>query len=93
MAVVHILNLVIVGRKWVNMEPYIADLINNPKVPKIIRYLIVVIVCAFIIYLGITTFIDSPFIWGKILGIILAIVFLIVGIYLCLKISRSKERI
>ena len=74
------------------MEPYIADLINNPKVPKIIRYSIVVITCAFIIYLGITAFINSSFIWGKILGIIVALVFLIIGIYLCLKVSRGSEK-
>lgn len=32
------------------MEPFLADLINNNKVPKIIRYLIVILICGFIIF-------------------------------------------
>lgn len=71
------------------MEPFIADLINNPKVPKIIRYGIVTILCVFIIFIGIMCAFNSPFIWGKIFGILLAIVFLGFGIYLNIKISKS----
>lgn len=35
------------------MEPFIADLINNSKVPKPIRYAIVKIISIFIIFIGI----------------------------------------
>lgn len=72
------------------MEPFIADLIKSPKVPKIIRYLIVIIISIFIIFVGVICAFKSPFIWGKIFGAILAISFLGIGIYLCLKISKNK---
>lgn len=71
------------------MEPFIADLINNPKVPKFIRYGIVTIICAFVICIGVICSVDSPFIWGKIFGILLVILFFILGIYLYIKISKS----
>lgn len=71
------------------MEPFIADLINDPKVPKFIRYGIVTILCLLIIFLGISCAINSPFLWGKIFGIILSIAFLIIGIYLCIKIAKN----
>lgn len=73
------------------MEPFLADLINNPKVPKPIRYGIVIILNTFIIAIGILCFLKSPFLWGKVFGIILAIVFLGVGIYLCVKISKNES--
>ena len=73
------------------MEPYIADLINNPKIPKILRYIIVSVWCLFIIFLGVNCAISSPFVFGKIFGITLSIVFLIIGIYLYNKISKSKK--
>ena len=73
------------------MEPFIADLINNSKVPKIIRYLIVTILCLFIIFLGVSCSISSPFIFGKIFGIVLAIIFFIIEIYLCIKIYKSNK--
>lgn len=73
------------------MEAFIAEIINDPKVPKIIRYIIVTILCLFIIILGISCAINSPFIWGKIFGIILAIFFLIIGIYLYIKIYKSGK--
>ena len=72
------------------MEPFIADLINNSKVPKPIRYAIVTIISIFIIFIGVVCAIKSPFLWGKIFGVILAIIFLGLGIYICLKISKSK---
>lgn len=71
------------------MEPFIADLINNPKVPKIIRYSIVTILCVFIIFIGVMCAFNSPFIWGKIFGIILVLAFLGIGIYLNVKISKN----
>ena len=73
------------------METFIAEIINDPKVPKIIRYIIATILCLFIIILGISCAINSPFILGKIFGIILAIIFLIIGIYLYIKIYKSGK--
>lgn len=73
------------------MEPFIADLINNPKLPKAVRYAMVTILCLFIMFLGVSCTVSSPFVWGKIFGIILAAVFLIAEIYLCRKIHKSNK--
>lgn len=73
------------------MEPFIADLINNPKIPKFIRYGIVIAISVFIIIIGIGCAMHSPFVWGKVFGIILAIAFLGIGIYLCTTISKSRK--
>lgn len=71
------------------MEPFLADLINNNKVPKIIRYLIVILICGFIIFLGVFVGINSELLWGKIFGFVLAIVSLILGIILLRRISNN----
>ena len=71
------------------MEPYLADIINSKKVPKFIRYIIVCLLCALIIFLGIMIFIRSELILGKIFGIVLSIFFLIIGIYLIFKIRKN----
>lgn len=55
------------------MEPFIADLINNPKVPKILRYGIVTTLSICIIFISIVCAINSPFRWGKVLGVILVL--------------------
>ncbi len=73
------------------MEPFIADLLKNPKVPKPIKYGIVIISNIFIIIVGISCAIHSPFLCGKIFGIILVIAFLGIGIYLCINISKIKK--
>lgn len=73
------------------MEPFIADLIKNPKVPKPIRYGIVIIICAFIIFIGVVCALNSSIFWGKIFGVLLAVVFFCVGVYLCVKISESSS--
>lgn len=71
------------------MEPFLADLLNNSKAPKLIRYIIVCIICAFIISLGIILALKSPLKLGKIFGIFLSIIFLIIGIYLNVKIYKN----
>ena len=73
------------------MEPFLADLINNPKVPKFIRYGLVTIVCAFIIFLGVSCAVNSPFVCGKIFGVLLAVAFLGIEIYLCTKIAKDGK--
>ena len=71
------------------MEPFLADLINNPKVPKVIRYAIVAVVSSFILYLGISCAIESPMIIGKAFGIILCVLILVAAIYLFRKIHMN----
>ncbi len=71
------------------MEPFLADLINCSKVPKIVRYLIVVLAVAFIVWVGIICVLNSPMLWGKIFGFALAVVFFIIGIFMLRKIHKS----
>lgn len=68
------------------MEPFLADLINNKKVPQIIRYIIVLVAVGFIIFIGIGTGLHSEILAGKILGFAIAIVFLVLGILLVIRI-------
>lgn len=75
------------------MEPFLADFINNEKIPRIIRYTIVCLLCSFIIFLGVSISINSELLFGKIFGIILSIVFLFFGIYLIVKINKSRTKI
>ena len=71
------------------MEPYIADLINNKKIPKIIRYIIVIIISGFIIYIGIECGLHSKLLIGNILGYLVSFIFLLIGLYLLYKIHKN----
>ena len=71
------------------LEPFIADLINNPKIPKWLRDIIVTIVCGFVIFLGVMLAIKSPMLIGKIFGVVLSVLFFAAAIYLFAKITKS----
>ena len=71
------------------MEPYIADLINNKKIPKIIRYIIVIIISGFIINIGIECGLHSKLLIGNILGYLVSFIFLLIGLYLLYKIHKN----
>ncbi len=71
------------------MEPYLADLINNPKVPKPIRYTIVILILGFLEWIFIGVGFHSIYLAGKILGFVLAILMVILGICLMIKIHRN----
>lgn len=73
------------------MEPFIADLINDPKTPKFIRYGIVTVLCLFIVFLGVNCTISSPFLLGKIFGVLLAVEGTALGIYFFIKIYISGK--
>ena len=72
------------------MEPFIADLINNPKVPKWLRYVIVTLVCGFVIFLGVLLALKSPMLICKIFGGALSALFLAAALYLFAKITKSQ---
>ena len=74
------------------MEPFISDLINNPKIPKWLRYAIVTLVCGFVIFLGVMLVLKSPMLIGKIFGCILSVVFLAATLYLFVKITKSTQQ-
>ena len=71
------------------MEPFFADLINNPKIPKAIRYAIVTVVSLFILCLGFFCAVVSPMIIGKAFGVILCASILVATGYLINKIHKS----
>lgn len=50
------------------MEPLIEDLINNPKVPKWLEFVIMAVVCGLLIFLGVLLAINSSELVGKIFG-------------------------
>ena len=74
------------------MEPFIEDLINNPKVPKWLRYVIVMLVCGFVIFLGIMLAMKSTILVGKIFGGALSVLFLAAAVYLFAKITKSQSK-
>ena len=71
------------------MEPFIADLINNKKIPKVLRYILVLVLCLFIIFIGISLIINSSLIVGKIFGGALSAIFIVLLCYLLNKIYKS----
>lgn len=71
------------------MEPFIADLINNKKIPKVLRYILVLVSCLFIIFIGISLIINSSLIVGKIFGGTLSTIFIVLLCYLLNKIYKS----
>ena len=73
------------------MEPFIAALINNPKRPKWLRYIVVTIVCGLLVFLGIALAIKSLMLIGRIFGGLLVALFLVTAIYLFIKIAKSKK--
>ena len=74
------------------MEPFIADLINNPKIPKWLRYVIVTLTCGFVVFLGIMLALQSPMLVGKIFGGALSVLFLSAAVYLLAKIAKSRRK-
>jgi len=71
------------------MEPFLADLINNPNVPKWIRYVLAAVVCMFILYLGAMCALESPMIWGRIFGVVLCLASLVATGYMFRRIHRN----
>ncbi len=70
------------------MEAFLADLINSKRVPKIIRYLIVIITVVLIMLLGLFAGFTSEMLVSTILGFVLAVAGLITGIYLTRKVHK-----
>lgn len=71
------------------MEPFIADLINNKKLPKPIRYVIIILLVGFIMWIGIGVGLHSEMLIGNIFGFLIAGIILIAGIYLLVKVHKN----
>lgn len=74
------------------MEPYLSDIINSNKIPKIIRVIFVNLLCGFIILLVISIGTKSNSTLGIIFGIFLSISFLIIAIYLIIRIMNKTSK-
>lgn len=74
------------------MEVFFADLIRDSKVPRWLRYILVVIACGFVMFLGVMLMWKSPMTVGRVFGGILAVLFLAAAVFLCVQITRSKPR-
>ena len=70
------------------MEPFLADLINNPKVPKMVKYIAITFVVGFLEFIFIGVAINGVSKIAMPFGITLAIIFFIVYIYLIIKIKK-----
>ncbi len=73
------------------MEPFIEDLINNPKVPKWLGFVITAVVCGLLIFLGVLLAINSSELVGRIFGGIMCALFVALVVYLFAKIARCKQ--
>ncbi len=73
------------------MEPFIEDLINNPKVPKWLGFVIIAVVCGLLIFLGVLLAINSSELVGRIFGGIMCALFVALVVYLFAKIARCKQ--
>ncbi len=73
------------------MEPFIEDLINNPKVPKWLEFVIMAVVCGLLIFLGVLLAINSSELVGRIFGGIMCALFVALVVYLFAKIARCKQ--
>lgn len=73
------------------MEFIIADLIDNPKIQKWLRYVIVTVATGFVVFIDVMLIVKSPMIWGKIFGGVLAAPFGLSAIFLYVKIVKSKK--
>lgn len=71
------------------METVISDMINNPKIPKWIRFIIVAAVCGFVVFVGGVLAIKSQMLAGKIFGGILCAAFIAAAVLLFVRISKS----
>lgn len=75
------------------MEPFIEDLINNPKVPKWLGFVIMAVVCGLLIFLGVLLEINSSELVGRIFGGIMCALFVALVVYLFAKIARCKQNV
>ncbi len=73
------------------MELFIEDLINNPKVPKWLGFVIMAVVCGLLIFLGVLLAINSSELVGRIFGGIMCALFVALVVYLFAKIARCKQ--
>ncbi len=70
------------------MEWIFADIINSTKVPKILKYIIITILIGFLEFIFIGVAINAFSKIAMLFGIALSIIFLVIYIYLIVKIKK-----
>lgn len=73
------------------MEFLFADFINNYKIPKVLRYLAVFVVCGFIAALGVMVALHSKMPAGVIFGALLVGAAVLSAVYLTIKVYKSLD--
>lgn len=71
------------------MNSLLAKLINNRRIPKIIRFIIVCIPVAFIEMVAINLAFKAEMLAGNIFGFVFAVIGLLIGISLIMQIIRD----
>ena len=65
-------------------------LLSSRKTPKFIKYMLVILLIGFLMYLFINTAMTSPYLWGRIFGAVFALFFLLFGFLLIHRIRKNK---
>ncbi len=71
------------------MEPYIAEFINNKNISKFLRYILVIGVNSFIEFIFVMIFLKNISLISNIVSIIIILLFMILEIYLLIKVHKS----
>lgn len=72
------------------IELLFNGILNSRRVPKIIKYILIILVFGLLVALGIVAGVNSEMLIGNIIGFALAIIFLLLGLYMLIKIYRSR---
>lgn len=72
------------------MDVFISALINNPKLPKWLRFTAAAAVCGFVIFIGVMLILKSPMLIGKIFGGVLSVLFIAAAVCLFARIASKK---
>lgn len=72
----------------VTMEWFFVDIINNTKVPRVVKYAIITVVVGFLEFIFIGIAIHGVSVFAMIFGIAMAVLFLVCYLYLIVKIKK-----
>lgn len=73
------------------MEPYLADFINNPKIPKNLKIIIITFLFGFLVYISVYVFLISNILAGRIFSLILSIILLISYFYYLYRLIKYNK--
>ena len=72
------------------IELVFNGILNSRRVPKIIKYILIILVYGFLVGVGIVIGVNSEMLAGNIIAFALAFLFLLLGIRMLIKIYRSR---